>query len=150
MTESRKRFIILLADDDPEDRMLLRDVLMEGKLTDELRVVEDGECLLEYLQQRGKFVDPDSAPRPDLILLDLNMPKKDGYEVLKEIKTDPLLCDIPVVVLTQSSEERDIIQSYKMGANSYITKPITLDCLINTLKTLWQIWSPIGELPKQE
>lgn len=147
MQKQKKTFVILAAEDDPDDRMLIRDALTECGLIEGLRFVEDGEELMDYLRRQGKYSEPESAPRPDLILLDLNMPKKDGYEALKEIKSDPELQDIPVVVLTVSSLEKDILQTYKMGASSYITKPVTFDGLVNTMKMLTQYWFHTVKIP---
>ncbi|MCD6385687.1 response regulator [Candidatus Sumerlaeota bacterium] len=147
MNNGKKTIIILLAEDDPDDRILIRDALAKCNLVEGLICVEDGDELMDYLKRRGKYQTPKSAPRPDLILLDLNMPKKNGYEVLKEIKSDPELQDIPVVVLTVSSSEEDILQTYKMGASSYITKPVTFDGLINTMKMLVQYWFHTVKIP---
>ena len=116
---------ILLADDDADDRMLARDALKESRLANELHEVVDGEDLLDYLRQRGRYAEPGLAPRPGLILLDLNMPRKDGREALAEIKRDPSLRCIPVVVLTTSQAEQDIFGTYDLGANSFISKPVT-------------------------
>lgn len=138
---------ILMADDDPEDRMLTSEGLAESKLANDLRFVEDGEELMDYLYQRGKFSNPEDAPRPGLILLDLNMPRKDGREALQEIKSDPDLRSIPVVVLTVSKADEDIIRSYDIGANSYITKPVTFAGLVEIIKALGIYWFEVVELP---
>jgi CheY-like chemotaxis protein len=143
-----KPITILLADDDPDDRLLARQALEENRLANDLRCVEDGEELLEYLWQRGRYAAPGAAPRPGLILLDLNMPKKDGREALREIKTDPALKHIPVVVLTTSKAEEDIYRSYNLGVNSYITKPVTFASLVDVMKTLGRYWFEIVELPQ--
>jgi CheY-like chemotaxis protein len=116
---------ILVADDDPEDCLLIKEAVKEGLLLNGLRFVEDGEELMDYLRHEGGYKSPSSSPRPGIILLDLNMPRKDGREALKEIKSDPDLKGIPVVVLTTSKAEEDILRSYNLGANSYITKPVT-------------------------
>ena len=118
-----KPITILVADDDPDDRLLAKHALEKSRLANDLRFVEDGEELVDYLYRRGKFADPRTSPRPGLILLDLNMPRKDGREALKEIKSDPKLRDIPVVVLTTSKADEDIARIYSLGGNSYITKP---------------------------
>ncbi len=141
--------IILLADDDPDDRLLTRDALAENRLANHLHCVEDGEELVDYLFRRGKFEDPAISPRPGLILLDLNMPRKDGREALKEIKTNPDLCTIPVVILTTSKTHEDICRSYKLGVNSYITKPVTFASLVDVMKTLGKYWFEIVELPRE-
>ena len=144
---TRKPITILMAEDDPEDRMLTQDAFQESRLANDLRFVEDGEELMDYLYRRGKFSDPALSPRPGLILLDLNMPRKDGREALAEIKADPDLRSIPVVVLTVSKAEEDIVRSYDLGANSYITKPVTFERLVAVLKTLNTYWLEIVELP---
>lgn len=138
---------ILLADDDADDRMLARDALAESRLANDLRFVEDGEELLEYLHRRGRYADPATSPRPGLILLDLNMPRKDGREALREIKSDPSLRHIPVVVLTTSKAEEDIYRTYNLGVNSFITKPVSFDGLVAVMKALGRYWFEIVELP---
>jgi two-component system response regulator len=139
--------IILMADDDADDRMLTRDALEESRVLNELRFVEDGEELMEYLTRKGKYANPDDSPRPGLILLDLNMPKKDGREALKEIKSDPNLRRIPVVIMTTSKAEEDIFRSYDFGASSFITKPVTFDRLVELMRTLGEYWVEFVELP---
>lgn len=150
MKGRRHPVTILMADDDPDDCMLAREALAESRLANDLHFVSDGEELMDYLYQRGKYSVPGSAPRPGLILLDLNMPKKDGREVLKELKSDPDLRQIPVLVLTTSQAEEDILRSYYLGANSYITKPVTFSSLIEVMQTLSKYWFEIVELPSQE
>jgi CheY-like chemotaxis protein len=140
---------ILMADDDPDDRMLTQDALDESRLANPLRFVEDGEQLMDYLHRRGDFSDPELSPHPGLILLDLNMPKKNGREALKEIKGDPSLRRIPVVIMTTSKVEEDIVRSYDLGANSYITKPVTFDNLVEILQSLGNYWFNIIELPPE-
>src|SRR5688572_21641475 len=138
--------VILMADDDADDRLLAQDALAESKIPSELRFVENGEELMDYLRRRGKFSAP-SAPRPDVILLDLNMPKKDGRDALREIKASRELRRIPVVILTTSQADVDVGQSYDLGANSFITKPVSFDALVNVMRTLGQYWFQIVELP---
>jgi len=138
---------ILLADDDADDRMMASDALEESRLVNDLRCVEDGEELMDYLLRRGKYSNPDVAPRPGLILLDLNMPKKDGREALREIKSEPTLRTIPVVVLTTSQAEEDIYRTYDLGVNSFITKPVNFESLVILMKTLGKYWFEIVELP---
>ncbi len=138
---------ILLADDDEDDCMLAREALAETRLFSELYVVRDGEELLDYLYHRGKYVNPNSSPRPGLILLDLNMPKKDGREALKEIKNDPHLRTIPVVILTTSKAEEDIYHTYELGANSFIIKPMNFESLVEVMRTIGKYWFEIVELP---
>ena len=138
---------ILMADDDPDDRLLTQEALEEGRLINDIRFVEHGEELLEYLRRQGKYAPPAEAPRPGLILLDLNMPRKDGRAVLKEIKSDPALRTIPVVVLTTSKADEDVYRSYDLGVNSYIVKPVTFEALVDILQTLEKYWFEIVELP---
>jgi len=142
--------VILMADDDEDDRMLAQDALKESHLMNDLRTVGDGEELLEYLQRRGKYSEEGSAPRPGIILLDLNMPRKDGREALKEIKADAELRDIPIVVFTTSQAEEDIYRSYKLGVNSFITKPVTFESLIQVMQTLGKYWFEVVELPSKK
>ena len=138
---------ILMADDDADDRRLTRDALEESRLANDLRFVENGEELLDYLRHQGKFSDAEANPRPGLILLDLNMPRKDGRTALKEIKADPDLRQIPVTVLTTSKADEDIFRSYDLGVNSYIVKPVTFEALVDILQTLEKYWFEIVELP---
>ncbi|HEY6245349.1 MAG TPA: response regulator [Pyrinomonadaceae bacterium] len=143
----RRSITILLADDDADDRMMASDALEESRLANDLRCVEDGEELMDYLHRRGKYAPPNHAPRPGLILLDLNMPRKDGREALKEIKAQPELRTIPVVVLTTSQAEEDIYRTYDLGVNSFITKPVNFESLVALMKTLGKYWFEIVELP---
>jgi CheY-like chemotaxis protein len=138
---------ILLADDDDDDCMLAREALAESRLLSELYVVRDGEELLDYLYHRGKYINPNSSPRPGLILLDLNMPKKDGREALQEIKNDPKLRQIPVIILTTSKAEEDIHHTYDLGANSFIIKPMDFESLVEVMRTIGKYWFEIVELP---
>ena len=149
MDATKKSVNVLVADDDPEDCLLIKDAFKEGLLINGLRFVEDGEELMDYLHHQGKYKDPSSSPRPGIILLDLNMPRKDGREALKEIKSDPDLRSIPVVILTTSRQEEDILRSYDLGANSYITKPVTFVGLVNAIKSLGKYWFEIVELPPE-
>lgn len=146
MSVQTKPITILMADDDPDDRLLSKEALEEARLVNVLNFVEDGEELMDYLYQRGKFTE-ENAPRPGIILLDLNMPKKDGRQALKEIKADPSLKMIPIVVLTTSKAEEDIIRTYELGVNSYITKPVTFDGMVNVMNSLGKYWFEIVELP---
>jgi len=138
---------ILMADDDEDDSMLIREAITISQLPIELYAVSNGEELMDYLYRRGQYANNTLAPRPGLILLDLNMPKKDGLEVLKEIKTDPELRPIPVIVLTTSKAEENIYHTYSLGANSYIVKPMTFSALVELMKTLGKYWFEIVELP---
>jgi CheY-like chemotaxis protein len=149
MRTGRKPIVILLADDDEEDRMLACDALAESRLSNEISCVTDGEDLMDYLHRRGKYASPAEAPRPGLILLDLNMPKKDGREALREIKSDPELRQISVVVLTTSKAEEDIYSSYDSGASSFISKPVTFEGLVEVMKGLGRYWFEIVDLPRQ-
>jgi CheY-like chemotaxis protein len=139
---------ILMADDDADDREMAREALAENHLANDIHFVEDGVQLMDYLKRRGKFANPPDSPRPGLILLDLNMPKKDGREALAEIKADPELQQIPIVVLTTSKQEEDIYRSYQLHANSYITKPVTFEALVQVVATLGKYWLEIVELPE--
>lgn len=145
---STRTITILMADDDADDRLLTRDALEESRVVNDLRFVENGQELMDYLKHRGKFADPDSAPRPGLILLDLNMPKKDGRAALEEIKSDPDLRRIPIIIMTTSQAEEDIFRSYDLGANSFITKPVTFERLVDLMKTMGKYWIEFVELPR--
>ncbi len=138
---------ILMADDDPEDCMLVREAWEENRLANELRFVSDGRELLDYLHRRGDYSNPEDAPRPGLILLDLNMPRMNGLEALEQIKKDSCLKAIPVVVLTSSKAETDIVRTYNLGVNSYIIKPVTFEKLVELVRTLRCYWLEIVELP---
>lgn len=139
---------ILMADDDEEDRDLARDALEDARLANEMRFAVDGQDLTDYLRREGRYADPSvDAPRPGVILLDLNMPKKDGREALAEIKADPALQNIPVVVLTTSKDEEDVLRTYDLGANSFITKPVTFAGLVEVMRTWTRYWFEIVELP---
>jgi CheY-like chemotaxis protein len=149
MDNPKKSVVVLVAEDDPEDCIFIKDAFKEGLLINGLRFVENGEELMDYLRRHGKYKDPSLSPRPGIVLLDLNMPKKDGREALKEIKSDPDLKSIPVVVLTTSKEEEDILRSYNLGANSFITKPVTFRGLVESIKALGKYWFEIVELPSE-
>ena len=127
--------------------MLAADALEASRVVNDLRFVEDGEELLDYLYHRNQYTDPLSSPTPGLILLDLNMPRKDGREALREIKADPELRRIPVVVLTTSKAEEDIYRTYDLGANSFITKPVSFDGLVSVMRDIGRYWIEIVELP---
>ncbi len=147
MSDLSSPITILMADDDEDDRMLAKEALEESHVKNELYFVENGEEVLDYLKRRGKFADAEKSPRPGLILLDLNMPRKDGREALREIKADPDLRRIPVVIMTTSKAEEDIFRSYDLGANSFITKPVTFERLVELMRTLGQYWIEFVELP---
>jgi two-component system response regulator len=150
MPTSPHSVVILIADDDPDDRRLTREAFDEAKLANDLRFVEDGAELLDYLFRRGQYADPQSSPRPGLLLLDLNMPKVDGRQALERIKQDPDLRRLRVVVLTTSKAEEDILRSYNLSASSYITKPVTFDALVEVVRTLGRYWLEIVELPHHD
>ena len=145
---SAKSITILMADDDPDDRQLTKEAFAEARLANDLRFVEDGVELLDYLHRRGKYTDPATSPRPGLILLDLNMPRKDGREALQEMKQDPRFRPLRVIILTTSKAEEDILRSYNLSAASYITKPVTFESLVDVVKTLGKYWLEIVELPE--
>jgi two-component system response regulator len=147
MTKSSRTITILMADDDPDDRQMTKEAFDESHLANDLRFVENGEELLDYLYRRGQYTDPASSPRPSIILLDLNMPKKDGREALQEIKSDPQFRAIRVIIMTTSKAEEDVVRAYDLSAASYITKPVTFDGLIDVIKTLGRYWLEIVELP---
>jgi two-component system, response regulator len=140
--------IILLADDDGEDREMTRKALEKNRLANQIYEVEDGEELMEYLQHRGRFAPPAASPVPGLILLDLNMPRKDGREALAEIKADPALRRIPVVVMTTSQAEQDITRTYDLGCSSFIAKPVSFSGLVEAMRVLGQYWFEIVALPE--
>lgn len=147
MSELRHTITILMAEDDDDDFVLAQDAFTEYHLANEVRRVHDGEELMDYLLHRNAYAETDSAPWPSLILLDLNMPRKDGREVLSEIKAHAELRRIPVVVLTTSHIEEDIINTYELGVSSYIRKPVTFDQLCETVRVFKQYWFEIVELP---
>jgi len=134
---------ILVADDDADDRMLVKDAFEEASLNNEVHFVEDGEQLLAYLRREGDHAGKAGQPLPGLIMLDLNMPRMDGREALREIKADPGLKHIPVVVLTTSEADEDIIRTYGLGVNSFISKPVTLEGLVDVVRALNNYWLEI-------
>src|SRR6266404_7356874 len=146
MSTLHKSIVILMADDDADDRLLAQDALAECRLANDLHFVENGEELLDYLHHRGKYAQS-TSPRPGLILLDLNMPRKDGREALREIKADPDLRRIPVVVLTTSKADTDVARLYDLGANSFITKPFQFEALVGVMRVLGQYWFKTVSLP---
>ena len=147
MQSNREPITILMADDDQDDRLLAREAFIESRLKNKLYSVEDGEELMQYLHRRGKYSDKNISPMPGLILLDLNMPRKDGREALQEIKSDATLRRIPIVVLTTSDAEEDIVRSYELGVSAYIRKPVTFDGLITVIKSIGKYYVEIVELP---
>ncbi|MFL5336902.1 MAG: response regulator [Geminicoccaceae bacterium] len=148
MTASGQPVTILMADDDEDDRELTRDALPDPRLAKQMKFVVDGQDLIDYLRRQGPYAErSDDAPRPGIILLDLNMPRKDGREALAEIKADESLREIPVVVLTTSSDEEDVTRTYALGANSFITKPVTHSGLIEVMRSLTNYWLEVVRLP---
>lgn len=147
MNKPAKALTILMADDDEDDRILAQDAMKESRVLNELHFVEDGVELLAYLNGEDKYADRDTYPLPGLILLDLNMPKKDGREALSDIKKNPALRRIPVVILTTSKAEEDMLRGYDLGAASYITKPVTFDSLVELMKALGKYWVEFVETP---
>lgn len=150
MAKKPRTFTILMADDDADDCLLVQDALREAGQHHLLRIVRDGQQLLDYLRQRGEYCDSEDTPRPDLILLDLKMPRKDGREALSELKADPRLRSMPIIVLTTSTARDDISFCYSMGVNSYVTKPATYRGLVDLLATICKYWFELAELPVVE
>ncbi len=138
---------ILIADDDEDDLLLIADAFEEARLTNPIDFVKDGEELMHYLRKEGQYADTDDIPLPGIILLDLNMPKKDGRTALKEIREDPKLHKIPIIVLTTSKSEEDILKTYDLGVNSFITKPVTFDRLVEVVRVLRKYWIEIVAIP---
>lgn len=147
MSLNKSAVHVLLAEDDPDDRLLIRRAFHAVAPTSTITMVPDGEEVLEYLNRRGRYEDPAESPWPSLILLDLNMPRKDGREALREIKSNPDFRRIPVVVLTTSRAEEDIFRSYDLGVNSFVSKPMSFGGLVAVLKELGHYWVEIVELP---
>lgn len=148
MNQNRESIVILMADDDADDRFLAAEALREARLRNRICFVTNGEELLEYLLRQGSYADDASFPMPGLILLDLNMPRKDGREALEEIKQHAALKRIPVVVLTTSKAEEDVVRSYDLGVSGYITKPVSFEGLIEVMRALGRYWLDIVELPE--
>ncbi len=148
MPVKNRAVTILMADDDPDDRQMTKEAFEKAHLANDLRFVEDGVELLDYMFRRGKYADAATSPRPSIILLDLNMPRKDGREALKELRADPLFRGIRVIILTTSKAEEDIIRSYDLSAASFITKPVTFDALVDVVRALGKYWLEIVELPE--
>ena len=146
MNRPHKQFTLLVADDDEDDQILMQEAIKKSKLEVNLHLVKDGEELLHYLKHQGKY-SKTNFPRPNLILLDLNMPKKDGREALKEIKANDELRQIPVIIFTTSERKEDIYRSYNIGGNSFITKPVTFEGLVNVMETIGEYWFKVVELP---
>lgn len=140
---------ILVADDDPDDRMMIEEAFVENRIANKIVFVEDGEQLMAYLRREGAYAELKDTPYPGIILLDLNMPKKDGREALREIKADPELCRIPVIVLTTSIAEEDIVRTYGLGVSSFITKPVSFEGLVDAVRVICRYWIQIVALPPE-
>ena len=149
MSEQPKTVVILMADDDADDRLLAKDALTECRLANEIQFVENGEELMDYLHRRGQYSPPAAVSRPGIILLDLNMPRKDGREVLATIKVDARFKRIPVVVLTTSQAEEDILRAYNLNANCYVTKPVDLEQFLHVVRSIEEFWLTIVKLPAE-
>jgi CheY-like chemotaxis protein len=145
MTPAARAIDVLLIEDDPGDVLITREAFEHNKIENNLHVARDGEEGLDYLYRRGAF---EHAPRPDLVLLDLNLPKYDGRQLLDTIKSDPDLCHIPVVVLTTSAAEEDVLHSYKLHANAYVTKPVDLDQFMKAVRQIDEFFVQVVRLPK--
>ena len=143
-----KSISILVADDDADDRLMIGEALEEARLANGVDYVEDGVELMDYLQRRGNFADRSGPDKPDLLLLDLNMPRKGGHKALQEIRANSDLKCIPVIVFTTSAAEKDILRTYDLGASSFITKPNSFDDLVKTLRTMTDYWFQIVSLPQ--
>ncbi len=140
---------ILVADDDPDDRMMIEEAFVENRIANKITFVEDGEQLMAYLRREGPYAELKDTAYPGIILLDLNMPKKDGREALREIKEDPELCRIPVIVLTTSIAEEDIVRTYGLGVSSFITKPVSFEGLVDAVRVICRYWIQIVALPPE-
>jgi CheY-like chemotaxis protein len=147
MIREKRTVGILIAEDDPDERELIQEAFRESRLRNPLHFVKDGIELMDYLYHRGEFASMAEKPLPGLILLDLKMPRKDGIEALRDIKSDSRLCSVPTVVFTVSRAEADIIRSYRLGVNSFITKPLVFGQLVEMLRAFAQYWLEIVELP---
>ena len=144
-----KPILILLVEDNPDHVLIIKRALELNNVLNEVRVVEDGQEALDYLYRRGRYADPEAAPRPGLILLDIKLPKVDGFEVLKQIKSDPMLKMIPIITLTSSEQEADVVRSYLNGANSYIVKPIRFTEFVEKVREVKLYWIMVNTLPPE-
>ncbi|NLY75248.1 MAG: response regulator [Firmicutes bacterium] len=147
MRENKKSIVILIAEDDPDDRMLIKEALEEARLANPLQFVVDGVELMDYLYRQNQYADLKGQPLPGLILLDLNMPRKNGIEALQEIKANGSFKQIPIIVFTTSKAEEDIIRTYNLGVNSFISKPVSFEEFLDVVRTLTKYWFEIVELP---
>jgi len=137
---------VLLVEDSPSDAAMTIEAMHEGRIVNQVHVATDGEMAMAFLRRQGPFAD---APRPDLILLDLNLPRMDGREVLREVKDDPILKTIPVIVLTTSAAEEDILKSYELHANAYVTKPVAFEAFFSAVRGIEDFWLALVHLPQQ-
>lgn len=144
---SARKATILLVEDNPGDVRLTKEAFKDGRIENTLYVATDGVEALDFLFQRGEYAD---APRPDLVLLDLNLPRKNGEEILEEIRSDSKLTSLPVIILTSSAAENDVVKSYELHANAYMTKPVDPDEFIDTVRTLERFWFSIAQLPDEK
>jgi two-component system response regulator len=144
-----KPILILLVEDNPDHVLIIKRALELNNVLNEVRVVEDGQEALDYLYRRGRYADPEAAPRPGLILLDIKLPKVDGFEVLKQIKSDPMLKMIPIIMLTSSEQEADVVRSYLNGANSYIVKSIRFTEFVEKVREVKLYWIMVNTLPPE-
>ncbi|MGV3592057.1 MAG: response regulator [Gammaproteobacteria bacterium] len=149
MSRDFRTVTILMADDDEDDRLLTRDALTESRVLNDFHCVADGIELMKYLRREGLYKDEELYPAPSLILLDLNMPRLDGRGALEQIKADPRLRSIPVIILTTSKAEEDMLRAYDLGAASYIPKPVTFDKLVELMRSLGRYWVEFVELPNR-
>ena len=147
MNENSNTVVILLVEDNPADQQLTIRAFQKGKINTNLQITNDGQEAMDYLLRRNKFQEKSISPRPDLILLDINMPKKDGKQVLKEIRSNDSIKSIPVVMLTTSDQEKDIVDSYNLGVNSYISKPVRINEFIKAVDKLEEFWFTLSKLP---
>jgi len=147
MAELPRKIVLLMADDDEDDCLLVHEAVRKILSSDGFRCLRDGQELMEYLLHQGAYIDPGASPRPHLILLDLNMPKKDGWKVLEEMQAYPELKVIPIVIFSTSSEQADIDHCYALGANSFVTKPVSFDKLLEIIRSLKSFWFETASLP---
>ncbi len=147
MRSNRRAAMVLLVEDSPADQVATQRAFKKSRLLNDLHIVDDGEQALDFLYHRGEYAPPKNQPRPDLILLDLNLPRVDGRQVLATIKQDDELKTIPVVVLTTSAAEEDVVRSYGLGVNSFVTKPVNMQSFVDTIQTLHSYWFQIVVLP---
>ncbi len=142
-----EEIVILMVDDDPEDVFLTRHAFRKGKLANDFRSVENGQEMLDYLRNEGGYTDAAANPRPHIILLDINMPMMNGFDALENMRKDPLICEIPVIMMTTSRDHVDVSRSYSKGASSYISKPVTPGAMMEVVEVIEDYWFKIVKLP---